>query len=179
MIKRRIQIHSWIFTIICILVVLLFLLNPQLGLLIENIGKEGGLLSLFVAGAFYTISFTAPAATAAVFYLGKVFTPLSIAAIGAFGSLCTDYLIYKFIRKKVSQSAHYFAQKLKLKIKFKKQLNFIAQILSILIIASPLPDELGVAILSVAKIKQNMFFVYSYVGNFIGILIVSYLGAVL
>jgi uncharacterized membrane protein YdjX (TVP38/TMEM64 family) len=157
----------------------MFLSHPQIGLAIENAGKAGGLLSLFVAGAFYTTSVTAPAATAAIFYLGKVFNPILIAAIGAFGALCTDYLIYRLIRRRFGQATHYFAERLKLKSKFKKELNFIAPILAVFAIASPLPDELGIAILSATNVKRNMFFVYSYVGNFIGILIISHLGSIL
>ena len=172
MIRHHLKIHGWIFIFVCFLVAFMFLSHPQIGIAIENAGRAGGLLSLFVAGAAYTTSITTPAATAAIFYLGKVFNPILIAAIGAFGALCTDYLIFRFIRKRFGQSAHYFAEKLKLKYKFRKDSNFIAPILAMVIIASPLPDELGVAVLSATKIKRNMFFAYSYVGNFIGILII-------
>ena len=179
MIRHHLKIHSLIFTFVCFLVAFMFLSHPQIGLAIENAGKAGGLLSLFIAGAAYTTSITTPAATAAIFYLGKVFNPILIAAIGAFGALCTDYLIFRLIRKRFGQSAHYFAEKLKLKSKFKKELNFFAPILAAFIIASPLPDELGVAGLSATNVKRNMFFIYSYVGNFVGILIISHLGSIL
>ena len=47
------------------------------------------------------------------------------------------------------------------------------------IIASPLPDELGVAIFGAVKYEPRRFLLISYILNFIGILIVTSIGNVL
>jgi len=54
---------------------------------------------------------------------------------------------------------------------------FVA-ILAGLIIASPLPDEIGIALLGMIKYKTKYFLLYSFLLNFIGIFLISYLGLV-
>ena len=45
------------------------------------------------------------------------------------------------------------------------------------IIALPLPDELGVSLLGMIKFKTKYFILVSYTFNFVGIVLISYLGA--
>ena len=46
-------------------------------------------------------------------------------------------------------------------------------VLGTLVIASPLPDELGVAMLGLAKTDKKSFLIISYLGNFLGILAIG------
>jgi len=53
--------------------------------------------------------------------------------------------------------------------------SFFIKIIAYLIIASPLPDELGVALLGTTKQKTKEFLILSYFMNFLGISGISYL----
>jgi len=177
--NKRFKFYGLIFFFVTLIVVFSFLADPKLAYLIEIIGKKGGLLSSFIAGLFYASYFTGPAATAVIFYLGKVQHPLLIAGVGAFGSVISDYILFRFIRKRASPSIDYLKKKLKLNDNAKKGLRILAPVAAALLIASPLPDELGVAILGAMKFKTKYLLVLSYVCNFLGILTVSYLGSIL
>lgn len=176
---KRFAIDNLIFFFVSLLVVFLLLKDPRVGIFIENLGAAGDGLSLFLAGFFYSASVTAPAATAAIFFFGKIFNPILIAAIGAFGSLCSDYLLFRFFKTRAKSSVKFLSKKFKPNNNTKKAFEFWAPIIAAIIIASPLPDELGVAILGATNIKIKRFFLISYFLNFLGILAVSWLGSVL
>jgi len=172
---EKFQLRSIIFFFVTLIVIFFFLTTPQIATYIETAGRIGGSESSFAAGAFYTSYVTAPAATAAIFFLGKVQHPLSVAFVGAFGSMLADYLLFRFVRKRIRPSVFALAKKVKSN-HTKKVLRRIAPAVAFAILASPLPDELGVAILGIAKFKTKKFFLVSYLANFLGILIISWLG---
>ena len=173
---KRFHFESIAFVISVLLVAYIFLSHPQLGIAIESIGQSDGPIPAFVAGFFYSISVTAPAAAATIFYLGKVQNIFFIAFIGAIGSLISDYLLFRFIRKNASRTVHYLTGKLKTK---SKNVKLLATIVACLIMASPLPDEIGVAILAAINVKLGRFLIYSFVLSFLGILTMAWLGSVL
>ncbi len=177
--SKGFKLDNLIFVFVAIFTFILFLSDSRVGLFIESYGKQGGLLSLFMAGGFYSISVTSPIATAVIFFLGKVFSPLLIAAVGAFGSLAADLLIFKFVKTRASSSIRYLARKFKVKAKNRKIAKYALVFAALAIIASPLPDELGVALLGAINIPTKRFLFYSYFMNFTGILAVSWLGSVL
>jgi hypothetical protein len=148
-------------------------------LFIENFGKQGGPLSAFITGLFYTSYATSPVATGVIYYLGKVQAPLMIAAIGAFGSVITDYIFFRFFKKRVVHSLNHIFHKFKFKKSYKNTFKILALLLAILILGSPLPDEIGVSILASINFKFKWFFVLSYFPNFVGILTIAWLGSVL
>jgi len=176
---KRFKRNTLIFFFVSILVIFLFLLDPQVGIFIENAGREGGVLSSLIVGAFYTTSVTSPIATGAIYYLGKVQHPLQIAFIGAFGSVFVDYLFFRYFKQRATPSLKYLSNKLKLKNHTKKIFKFLAPLAAVAVIASPLPDELGLAILATINFKTKWTLLISYFANFIGILLISWLGSVL
>ena len=176
---KRLKLDSLIFIFVTVFVILLLLSHPAVGEAIIDLGQKAGLIGIFITGFFYTTSTTSPPAAVAAFFLGKVYSPFLIAGIGAFGSMCADFLLFKFFNHDLTKSADYLAKKLKLHVGTRKKLGALAPMLAFMIIASPLPDELGIAILGTTHIKTKMFFAISYLANFIGLLAVAWLGSVL
>jgi|GEM_PF-6254802 len=174
------EIDHVIFVIVTFIVVAIFLTTPEVGLLIENIGQQSGPLASFISGAFYSTSITAPAGAATIFFLGKVQHPVLIALIAAFGAAITDFILFKFIKRSASGSVEYIAQHFKTRYrKTRKTIRLLAIIAAGLVIASPLPDEIGVAILAAINFQVKRLFFMSYVLNFFGILALAWLGSVL
>lgn len=158
-----------------------------------------GYLASFVLGMLFTYALTAIPASVALYNLGESFNPFLIAFIGAFGSVISDYLIFRFVRdrlmteikllrKEIDNLTHpisslVFTEELKIiiwrKISRSKTWKLLVPVIAGFIIASPLPDELGVAIFGAAKYDPKKFLLFSYCMNFIGILAISYLGRIL
>lgn len=140
---------------------------------IANLGQYG-LLGIFLTGMAYTTSFTSPIASVAAYAFGEFYHPLIIAALGALGSLIVDVVMYKLFRKVIGNHTKVRIARLpehKLMQRFYPLIGWF-------IIASPLPDELGVAFLSVFDGDFRKFMLISYTANFAGLLFFSMWGMV-
>lgn len=141
-------------------------------------------LGSFLAGIFFTSVFTAAPAVAAISELAVISDPLHVALIGALGSVVGDLLIYRFIQDRFSKhlleatSDHTFGKRIQqlLQLKLFRWLSFIV---GIIIIASPLPDELGISLLGFSQIKTTWFIPLTYVLNGIGIFVIGLLARAL
>ena len=157
-----------------------------------------GYFSALIAGMLFTSSFTVAPATVLIYTLGSAFNPFTIAFIGAFGSLLADYLIFKFVKYKLIDEIKLLHEEVKnflepvtkpmipkdLKLRLwlwqravNSRLRWLIPVMAGLIIASPLPDEFGVALLGAAKYETKRFAVLSYFLNFTGIILIAYVGS--
>lgn len=133
-------------------------------------------LGSFIAGFFFVSTYTVAPAGYVLFELAKFFNPLQIALVAGLGSMLGDYVIFRFIRDRVADELKPYLAKIgapKLREIF--HTPYFAWLLPIsgaLIIASPLPDEIGVSLLGASKIKNTHFLIFSYLLNAVGILII-------
>ncbi|MEM5853071.1 MAG: hypothetical protein QXG39_00515 [Candidatus Aenigmatarchaeota archaeon] len=175
-----------------------FVVKSEVGYWIEeNLGYLG-YFSAFIAGMLFSFSLTTPPATALIFSLGRQFNPFLIALIGASGSVLSDYLIFKFFRdrlmdeiKLLHEEVNNFLANKHLSRKVPKELRFrlwlwqktahskfkwFVPVIAGFIIASPLPDEIGVALVGAAKMNTRKFIPFSYLLNFLGIITIAGFG---
>ena len=119
--------------------------------------------------------------------LGSTLNPLYMAIIAAAGAMLADFIIFKIFEHKLSHHYGLF-DKMRLWFRERKFLNYIKNhrilkysipLIGALIIASPLPDELGIAILGASKYNQKKFFLVAFIMNFIGVLGIVSLGRML
>lgn len=139
------------------------------------------LITSFFAGILYSSFFTSSIAVAVFIVLGvDGFNPLVVAVLGGIGSLCTDLLIFKFVRTNIFSDLKFVDKKLAKgffsRLFLRKPFHFLTVILGMIIIASPLPDELGVGLLAASKLNVRNFIILSYVLNTIGIFLITLLG---
>ncbi len=164
--------------------------SPQLTQLVENSGSFGYAGS-FIAGFFFSSLFTVPVATVVLALLGKTHDPLLIALTGASGTMIADFIIFKLVRKSITNLSEEIAE-LKIFIGRHSPLHFsggnsivrwarmhMLPVFAGFIIASPLPDEIAIGMLSAANYSRNKMLLLSFVSNFVGIFIVAYLGKAL
>ena len=148
----------------------------RLGVVEKFMAFAGGfkILASFVAGMFFTSIFTTAPAMVALAVLARDFPPLWVALIGALGAVLMDFIIFRFVRDDLSKdAASMFRVKIRRKFVRLFQHGFLKWLLVLLgglILASPFPDELGLAILGLAKIKTRLLLPLSYIMNFLGIL---------
>jgi len=151
--------------------------------IILNKSQNIWLLGSFVAGVFFTSVLTVGSATVAIITLAESYPIVWVAAIGAAGSVLGDLVLFKFVRDRISDEflalfkepkAKRLTQLLHLEI-----FRFLAPIMGAFIIASPLPDEIGLAMMGLSKIKTRTFILLSYTLNFLDILTVSLIARVI
>jgi hypothetical protein len=142
-----------------------------------------GYLGAFVAGIFYAYSFTAGAAVAILVILGGELNIVLAGLLAGLGSLISDVLIFKFIRHSFEDeinkiSASHFWDRWRDNYRWSLILKkYILPVLGSIVIASPLPDELGVAMLASDKlISGRLFAIMSYTLNTVGIFIILLIG---
>ena len=187
--------HNLILLIISIIIAYYILKFKPISSFIDGLSYFGYAASL-ILGMLFAYALTAVPATAALYNLGQSLNPLIIAFIGAFGSVIADYLIFRFVRDKLINEIKLLSEEINQLTKPVSNLVFPERIRVIIwrkifrskiwktlvpifagfIIASPLPDELGVAIFGAAKYEPRRFLLISYILNFIGILIVASIG---
>ena len=142
---------------------------------------EREVLTSFVAGIFFTSVLTVPASIIVLGEIGSVASPWMVAAVGALGSVLGDLALFGFLKSHFNHDIEQLlkARKRWLLFSFSRFRSFTWMLPFIggIIIASPLPDELGVALLGVTKLPTKTFIIVSYFSNFLGILLVALVGS--
>lgn len=143
------------------------------------LGLFGGsdILASFFAGMFFTSVTTTTPAMAFLGELSLQSSPVAVALVGGLGAVVGDYVIFAFVRDRIGDDIAYLLKrtgsprffKLFHRRSFKRLLPFIGG----LIIASPLPDELGLTFMGIAKMPTSRFLVISYAFNTVGILLIG------
>lgn len=131
----------------------------------------------FFAGIFFTSVATTAPAIAVLAELSLHGSPLIVALMGGLGAVVGDYLIFVFVRDRVSDDVAYLLERTRtpriFKVFHRRTFRWLLPLLGGLIIASPLPDELGLALLGVAKLPTSRFLVISFAFNTVGILLIG------
>ncbi len=163
-----------------IISVLVAVLLVRTGVLTNLLAStEGmGFLGAFVAGMFFTSLFTTAPAIAALGEISLVQGIFSTAVFGALGSVVGDLIIFRFVRDRFSghiteMLAHQSSWR-RLHLLFKRRVfRWVTLLVGGIILASPLPDELGITVLGFSKIRMGYFAELSFVFNFLGILVIG------
>lgn len=131
----------------------------------------------FIAGIFFVSVFTAAPATVALGEIAQSNSVITTAILGGFGALVGDLIIFRFVKDRVSQHFSYLVRVSKsqriVSIFKLKLFRWMIPFIGALIIASPLPDEIGVTMLGLSKMKNSYFILLSFILNSAGILIIG------
>lgn len=138
---------------------------------------EVEVLASLVAGIFFTSVVTTPAAIIAFIEMGSANSPWLVAFMGGFGAVIGDLVLFRFIETHFNKDLEQFLKTRRLRHIFSlsrfRSFTWLLPFVGGLIIASPLPDELGVTLLGVTKLPLKTFVCISYISNFLGILLIT------
>lgn len=138
---------------------------------------DGVVFASFVAGLFFTSFFTTPPAIVVLGELAQEGNLFLVAGVGALGAVIGDYILFMFVRDRVAADASELLSGPRLKrfMRIMKRSHFrrVLPVVGALIIASPLPDELGLALLGISKMRTRSFFILSFCMNALGIMLVG------
>ena len=139
-----------------------------------------GYVGAFVVGILFTSIFTTAPAMVILGKLSLIYNPIWIILIGASGAMLGDLLIFRLVHKRLRSEAYSLAGKVwarKMQHIFHKKIyRRFAPFMAAIIIASPLPDELGLTLVGMTEGADDYFAFFSLVGNAVGIALVC-LGA--
>lgn len=145
--------------------------------------EDLGIIRIFVAGLFFTSIFTTAFSISIFIALGSTHDPVFVALIGGFGALLGDYIIFRFLKESISDDvefvlSHTGFNRVKHALRM-KSMRWLLTAIGALIIASPFPNEIGLAMLGVSGMSHKVFLPISYVLNVFGIFILVSVGALI
>ncbi|RLG19161.1 hypothetical protein DRN63_00195 [Nanoarchaeota archaeon] len=157
--------------------------------------KISPFIGSFLSGAFYAHFTTVPVGTVMIFLLTKSINPFFVIFVGALGACLTDFLFFEFFQISIIPEIKLLGKELGRKnprvFKLWESLRIaerlreplfvqkVAPLISALIVLSPIPDEIGIFLLSAAKYEIKKFVLYSFILNTIGISLIVFLGNLL
>lgn len=173
--------HHWKYPYLSILLlgvlVTIYLVNNSVfRQWVDHLGTFGYVGSL-VAGLMFTSSLTVSISIGIIAILAEKLNPLTLALVGGLGAMLGDYLLFRFIKDKLGTEVE--------ELVGRKETNHLAHFLKLryiawslpiiggLVIASPLPDEVGIGLLGISKVSTWKLLLISYISNAFGILAVA------
>lgn len=174
--KYRTWKYKNTFFLIVSLIVLFYITSTTFGQqTIHSISKLGYIGS-FVSGIFFVSTFTVAPASVVLFKLAQAYNPFSIALSSGLGAVIGDYLIFRFLKDSVFEEIKPIFMELG-GSNLSRLINtpyfaWLTPVLGALIIASPFPDEIGVGLMGISKLKNWQFLTISFLLNSLGILLI-------
>ena len=142
-----------------------------------------GLLGAFLGGMLFVWIFTMPTGLLILLTLNETMPSFELAVIAAIGALIGDLTIFKFVKDdlltEVQDVYNHFGGRHLTHILHSKYFDWTLPVIGALIIASPFPDEVGVSLMGISKMKTYKFMIISFFLNFAGIYLVLLAGEAL
>jgi len=148
-----------------------------------------GYAGTFIAGILFAYGFTAAPAVAIFLILAEYQNIFLAGFIGGMGALVGDLIIFNFVRHSlIDEITKLSKEKIvsTMRIHYNNHINnhlpgkikkYLVAIVAGFIIASPLPDEIGVSLLAGSrKISMEVFAILSYTLNTAGIFLILAIG---
>ncbi len=174
--KKRLAQDLWVI-VFSVVIAVIFAKSSLLDSFLGSV-QNFYILGSFIAGLFFTSIFTTAPAIIVLGTLSAAFNPWIVAIVGGLGALIGDFVIFNFMKGHISEDVDYLLSQTKSKriqdIFKHRFVRWSLAFVGALIIASPLPDELGLALMGMSKLSTTKFALISFTFNALGILVISY-----
>ncbi len=142
-----------------------------------SLSENVRVIGAFVGGLFFTSVFTTAPAIIFLGEIGQVEPILVVALIGAAGAVCGDILLFHLFKNHVAKDVNTLIglskNNLLKNILHNRAFRWVGILVGALIISSPLPDELGIALMGLTKMEVKSFIPVSFTFNFFGIYLIG------
>lgn len=163
--------HHWKYQNTSLLVLSLVFLyfvtqTPHLQAIISAIGSLGT-FGIFLVGIFFVSSFTIAPAAVVLYHMAYIQDPYQLIFFAALGGVVGDYLIFKYLKNNVFHELVPLYDQFAARSHFHKIFSspffaWLTPVIGALIIASPLPDELGITMLGLSRMKTWQFVLLTF-----------------
>jgi hypothetical protein len=134
--------------------------------------KKLGIVGIFIAGFFFTSVFTVVPAAAVLGEIAVTESPIVIGLVAGLGAVISDLFILLFIKKNIVKEVESTLSEVKEKpwgFLHLEALKFLNPIIGTIIIATPLPDEVGLFLLGFSNVSPKKLAPLLFIINSIGI----------
>lgn len=142
------------------------------------VSPESEYIGIFIAGILFTSIFTTPIALAMFIAIAPEVNIFVMALLGAAGSVLGDLTLFALIRHTFRDDVEHLISLRRfhrvVALFHRRMFRWVLPFIGAIIIASPLPDELGIGLMGVSKMKTSTLIVVSYVMNAIGIALIAW-----
>lgn len=155
------------------LIVLFFLAQmPFVERIVATMGTLG-YAGAFIAGIFFVSTFTVAPAALVLYHLAEILDPIGTALSAGAGAVIGDFLIFRFFKDHVFEELRPLFKRIGdhplLAIFSTPYFAWFLPVLGACIIASPLPDEVGIGLMGISRIKTWQFLILTFALNSAGI----------
>lgn len=162
--------------IIGVLIAFVLLRNDSFHWYIQH-AKNYGYIGVFIGGTLFVSTFTVSIGAVLLLILAESIHPLVIAAVAGAGAVIGDLTIFGVVRndgftQEVKHFFRYFGGDKLSHLLHSKYFGWTLPVVGALIIASPLPDELGVSLMGISRLKTYQFILLSFILNSLGIFLI-------
>lgn len=179
--KRKINHKLWKYNnsalaLLSIVLAVVFYRYEPLHQLIFKL-SDLGYFGAFISGMLFVWTFTAATGALMLLILAETLSPIEIGLIAGLGAITGDLLIFRFVKDGLAGEINDIYNHIDHKKHFKKlfhskYFSWTLPVIGAIIIASPLPDELGVSLISISKMSTPKFIFLSYILNSLGIFLI-------
>jgi len=164
------------FFIISLALAFFILRNETIHSYLLHLGNFG-YFGAFLAGILFVSTFTVATGAIILLVLAETLSPIEIGLVAGFGAVVGDFIIFRFVQDDLANEIKGIYNLFDRKHHFKKVLHskyfsWTLPVIGAAIIASPLPDEIGVSLMGISKMKTYKFLLISFILNAIGIFLV-------
>lgn len=130
-------------------------------------------LGSFIAGILYVSASTAALGILILSDLAKTLSPIQIAIVAGLGGAVADFTLFRFFKgdliSEITPIYNKLGGKHLTRLMCHKYLRWSLPIIGAIIIASPFPDELGISLIGLSRIKNYQFILLSLVLDIVGV----------
>ena len=136
-----------------------------------------GYIGAFVAGIFFVSTVTVATSALVLLTLAETLSPIELGLLAGLGAVVGDVLIFNLIKDDLANEIEDLYEQIDtkkhlVKLFHTKYFNWVLPIIGAIIIASPLPDEMGISLINLSKMNSFKFIILSYLLNSIGIFLI-------
>src|SRR3989344_1278938 len=140
-----------------------------------NLG-EFGYVSAFIAGILFVSTFTAATGIVILLVLTESLSVIELGITAGLGAMIGDFFFFRFIRNNLIEEIkllyNSFGGRHLTKLLDTKYFSWTLPVIGAILIASPFPDEIGVTLMGISRMKTYQFLLISFVLNAIGIFLI-------
>ena len=137
-----------------------------------NLGNWG-YIGVFFGGFLFVSTLTAATGAVILLILAERISPIEIGIIAGVGAMIGDLTIFRFIKdgllSEIIPIYHRLGGGRLTRILRIKYFRWALWVIGAIIIASPFPDEIGVSLMGISKIKTYQFLILAFVLDSVGI----------
>lgn len=165
-----------IFLILSVILALFLARQPWFIAFLHSLGGLG-YVGAFLAGVFFVSTFTLPTSVIFLSVLNNYLTLPEICLFAALGALVGDFIMFHTVKNELEEELKpvekYVEGTHLWKLLHTRHFRWTLPVIGALLIVTPLPNELGVSLLRLARMPTPEFVIVSFVLNILGILTLS------